>query len=148
MHCVQKPWPSRPQLLVTSLFSKDLYDENGSDEYSNLLPQFTKFSKEEYYKELFCLFIGERRMINIPNYGQVLQNDFSRQIEIIETLNPEPFDNNAQKAKLSSWENWIDLNEDLDILENLGKEIKSQIEPSQNMYTDLMMGINHRNIYR
>ena len=87
-------------------------------------------------------------MINIPNYGQILQNDFSRKIEIIETLNPEPFDKNAQKAKLSSWENWIDLKEDLDILERLGKEIKSQIEPSQNMYTDLMMGINHRNINR
>ncbi len=148
VHCVQKPWPSRPQLLVTSLFAKDLNHENWSEEYTSLLPKLTEFSKEDYYKELFCLFIGERRMIDIPNYGPVLLNDSSRKLEIIETLIPEPFSSNEQKAKLSSWNNWIDLKDDLNGLEDLGKEIKSKIEPSQNMYTDLMMGINHRNINR
>ena len=66
-------------------------------------------------------------MIDIPNYGPVLSNDTSRKLEIVETLLPEPFSANEQKAKLSSWDHWIDLKDDLNNLEDLGKEIKSKL---------------------
>lgn len=148
VHCVQKPWPNRPQLLVTALFAPDLEDPNWNDKYADTQPNNFSFSSRDYLLELFTLFVGERRMINIPNYGYLDKYFSANDLRYVETFLSEPISTNAQKARLSGETSWLDLEVQLNELSAVGWSRKQFLEPSQNMYTDLMMGVNHRNITR
>ena len=87
-------------------------------------------------------------MINIPNYG-ILQNKFNENhINYVETQIKEPIKENSQNAKVKKYDKWYSMEDELNTLSNQGMMRKQNIEPSQNMYTDLMMGVNHRNINR
>jgi len=86
-------------------------------------------------------------MLGVPNYGEFAANSSTRgDLQIIETSRPEPISDDDQMARLLGDSNWIDLKNELGELSRKGRNKKRLLDAREIMYTDLMTGINFRNI--
>jgi hypothetical protein len=147
IHCVQKPFPNRPQLLATALFARDIDDDLWWENFKSSLPNDNAFTKTELYSELIALFVGERRMIGCSDYGQALKNDPDCPLRLIQTLHQEPNQTSLPtEVKLTDWNKYINIQSYIDELSFRGKKIRESVKPSQNIYPDLMLGLNSLNI--
>ncbi len=149
IHCVQKPFPNRPQLLATALFARDIDDDLWWNSFRSSVPASDSFSQKELYSELLSLFVAERRTIDCTDYGDILKNDPNCPLRYIQTLHPEPNRTALPtEAKLNDWNEYINIQDYMEKLSFRGEKIRQSVKPSKLIYKDLMLGINSLHIKR